>query len=595
MLWTTPESLGERLPRTDPAGTLAITADARIDNRQELIGRLNLRDRPAGEITDSDLILRAYERWGDACVAQLVGDFAFAIWDGRQQQLLCARDHLGVKPFYYYASREVFIFASEIRAILAHPAVPRRLNERRLGDHLAHLFDDRASTFYEGILRLPAAHALAASPVGVRVRRYFAFDPSQEVRLGSDEAYAEAFGELFQDSVRCRVRSHYPVGSTLSGGLDSSSVARTALKFVGQEAEPPLHTFSVIFPGLSGADLRRVDEQSFMDSVLSVDGFQPHFIHADRIGPLTEIERVLWHQEEPLLAPNLYLHWAMHKAAQQQGVRVFLDGIDGDTTVSHGLEFLPELARTGRWKTLLAESRALAQQPGSRVRTRRIVWQYGFKPLVPPQWLKRWQGLRGSSALDPMAELALNPVFARAIGLEQRLRRLAAPSRPAAGSARSEHWQSLSSPLIQYALEVLDKTTAAFDLEARYPFFDRRLMAFCLALPPQQKLSGGWSRIILRRAMSGILPPAVQWRNSKADLSPNFVRWMSDFAKRELDGLLQTKGHLIEPYVDIQALRARLADVSNRQANAHMLFGIVTLAHWLQRAELVPEPSGLCA
>jgi asparagine synthase (glutamine-hydrolysing) len=149
--------------------------------------------------------------------------------------------------------------------------------------------------------------------------------------------------------------------------------------------------------------------------------------------------------------------------------------------------------------------------------------------------------------------------------------------------------------LIQYALEVLDKTTAAFDLEARYPFFDRRLMAFCLALPPQQKLSGGWSRIILRRAMSGILPPAVQWRNSKADLSPNFVRWMSDFAKRELDGLLQTKGHLIEPYVDIQALRARLADVSNRQANAHMLFGIVTLAHWLQRAELVPEPSGLCA
>src|SRR5262245_20600165 len=140
MLWTTPESLSEKLPLANQAGDLAITADARIDNRDELTAALGLP--PHSGVTDSMLILLAYEHWGEHCPEKLLGDFAFAIWDGRKRVLFCARDHFGVKPFYYCHSGRLFAFASEIKALLSLPEVPRRLNEVRVADYLVPIFDD---------------------------------------------------------------------------------------------------------------------------------------------------------------------------------------------------------------------------------------------------------------------------------------------------------------------------------------------------------------------------------------------------------------------------------------------------------------------
>jgi asparagine synthase (glutamine-hydrolysing) len=158
MLWTTPESLTEQLPYE--RNGLVITADARIDNRDELIATLGLTGRQAVEIADSQLILAAYEKWGEQCPEKLLGNFAFVIWDSRKQQLFCARDHFGAKPFYYYQSHRIFTFASEIKALVCLSEVPRRLNETRVADHLLMNFEDRVITFYRDILRLSAAHSV---------------------------------------------------------------------------------------------------------------------------------------------------------------------------------------------------------------------------------------------------------------------------------------------------------------------------------------------------------------------------------------------------------------------------------------------------
>lgn len=227
MLWTTPESLQEQLPLVNQTGDLAIAADARIDNRDELIAALGLMDRPSDKITDSQLILAAYEKWGDRCPEKLLGDFAFAIWDGRSQRLFCARAPMGVKPFYYYRSSRLFVFASEIKALLCLVEVPRLLNELKVAYHLALLFEDQAITFYQNIWRLLAAHSITIGCEETQIRRYWSSDPTREVRLHSDQEYAEAFREIFTEAVRCRLRSAFPVGSTLSGGLDSSSIAST--------------------------------------------------------------------------------------------------------------------------------------------------------------------------------------------------------------------------------------------------------------------------------------------------------------------------------------------------------------------------------
>jgi asparagine synthase (glutamine-hydrolysing) len=190
-----------------------------------------------GEVSDSQLILAAYIKWGEDCPQHLLGDFIFVIWDGHKQQLFCARDHFGVKPFYYhYAAGKRFAFATEIKAVLGLPDVPRQLNEVRVAEHLLELNEDPTITLYEDILRLPAAHSMTVSRKGIQQQRYWSLDPTRELRLGSDEEYAQKFREIFTEAVRCRLRSAFPVGSTLSGGLDSSSIVCVARKLFREEA-----------------------------------------------------------------------------------------------------------------------------------------------------------------------------------------------------------------------------------------------------------------------------------------------------------------------------------------------------------------------
>jgi asparagine synthetase B (glutamine-hydrolysing) len=243
-------------------------------------------------------------------------------------------------------------------------------------------------SIYRDVYRLHAGNAMTVRRDEVRVQPYCSLDPTREIRLRSDDEYAKAFRERFTQAVRCRLRSAFPVGSLLSGGLDSSSMG-TARKVLGQDR---LHTFSAIFPGLPQADLRRIDERPFIEAVHSMGGVTPHYVRGDQLSPLTDLDRVSWHEDEAVLAPNLYMHWALYGAAQRQGVRVLLDGVDGDTTVSHGLEYLSELVRTGKARTLVREIMAFAKRHKSPAAS--VPWQVGVKPLVPESMRRVWRAMR---------------------------------------------------------------------------------------------------------------------------------------------------------------------------------------------------------
>lgn len=580
-LWTTPESRCERLPLANGTGDIVITANARLDNRRELIATLAITGRSGVDIGDGELILRAYERWGDDCAPRLIGDFAFAIWDNRSQTLFCARDHVGVKPFYYHQAPAAFLFASEIKALLTSPMVPYRLNRLRVADHLVGLFDDRASTFYRDIYRLPAGHTLTASRAATRIRSYWSLDPTREILLGSDEAYTDLFRECFTEAVRCRLRSSHPVGSLLSGGLDTSSIVGMARQIRGSAADGNLDTFTAIFPGLPAADLRKIDERVFVDAVVAQGGLEPHYVRGDLLSPLTDVERVLWHLDEAYPAPNLYLHWALYGAARDRGVRALLDGIDGDTTISHGLEYLADLTRAGKLPTLANELRALSRR--YHVGLRRLLWEYGVQPLLPAFVHYGRRLLRRRGVPPWMAETAIKPEFARSVGVVDRVEASERRQWQPARSAREAHWRGLNSGLIPYALEMADKAAAAFGVEPRYPFFDRRLMELCLALPPDQKLREGWPRMVMRRAMSGVLPEEVRWRSSKANLAPNFRRRLLEQDRDLLRGVIVEHPDIIEDYVDVAALRRAYQD-----GDAIRVYRPVVLALWLQGAKIAP-------
>ena len=561
MLHTTPESLLERQPLVNHFGNLVLTADARIDNRNELISSLQLQDIPAEKITDSQLILHAYKKWEETSPEKLLGDFAFAIWDSQKQQIFAARDHFGVKPFYYYfdSSDAIFAFASEIKAIFCLPEIPRVVNEERIGDYLIGNFDDLTMTSYQNILRLPPASRMTVSHKSIEVEKYWSLDISKETHLGSDEEYAARFLAIFTEAVRCRTRSCSNIGSMLSGGLDSSSITCLARKLLPKKQQLP--TFSAIFKQVS-----ECDERQFIDKVLERDGYQPHFLYGDLRTPLTDINEIFWHEDEAFYAPGLaVMTWGICELARDRGVSVLLGGYDGDSTVSYGLGYFHELAQAGHWLKLFQEIQGLAKIH------QESAWLgfVGFGSYFYGYVLRRTKlfkffrkihsklrkVVKGQGNAQSWLKRNLNPDFVQRIDLEQRKLQLEKAGNIAKYSSKARHYRGLTHGLHPFALEVFDKAAAAFSLELRYPFWDKRLVEFCLSLPPEQKLSQGWSRLVMRRAMQDILPSEIQWRTDKIDFLPNLIYGLLTQEKQTLKRLIFQDLEILNGYINIDNLQ----------------------------------------
>lgn len=572
----TPESLYEQLPLIDQDRGVVLVADARIDNRKELISTLGISRSVIEDasIPDSQLIRLSYEKWGQSCVNHLVGDFAFALWDDARQELFAARDHLGVRPFYYYDSPSLFAFGSEIKALLYLPEVPSQLNETRVADYLLGDFQDYSSTFYRNILRLPPAHTAVVSQTIIRISSYWALDPTREIRLASDDEYAEAFRETFHEAVRCRLRTIVPVGSLLSGGLDSSSIVCVARQLLPNNQT--LHTFSAVFPNTASCD-----ERPYIQAVCRGGSLSSHLVEGDSLLPLDDMEQVWGYEDEAFYAPNLFLHRALYRQAQKEGVRIILDGLDGDTTVSHGLAYLGDLAQAGRWFEALREARALSR------RLNRPAWRlfraHMLSPHVPALLRRSWRAIRPVNGHMKIKRV-LSRSFLAQNGRDGRIVH-GAGDLPHEGIplSRARHFQALTRGLLSFCLEIMNRSAAAYSLEPRYPFFDKRLVELCLALPGDQKLRRGWTRFVLRRAMAGILPEEIQWRPSKSDLSPNFITRLIFSDPQRLQRTIVGNTDVLSPYFDVPALLRVYQRAARRptEENALIVWKAATLAGWL--------------
>jgi asparagine synthase (glutamine-hydrolysing) len=577
-LATTLENLHERLPLVSPGGGLILTADARIDNRREVITVLGLAGRLCEEISDSEIILAAYERWGDRAAEHLLGDFAFAVWDRRRRELLCARDRLGVRPFYYVTLPRTFAFASGIAALLALPEVPRRLNEASVASYLAGLVGDKTSTFYRDVQRLPPGHCLSLRDDTIRTWPYWRLDPEREAERQPDAAWAEAFRAHFVDAARCRLRTTFPVGATLSGGLDSSSVACAARDLRRQSGEEPLPTFSVIFP-----DLPRTDELRLVNVVLRDGGFVAHHVRADRLDLLADLEGERPPGDEPESSTLVLLHEVLFRRARQEGVRVVLDGLGGDAAVSHGAAYPRELARRGRWLALAGEVTAFSR--AHEVSAPRLLWQ-SVRPLAPG-WLRAAKR-RVVGPERPPWELAINPGLARRVGLKELWDALQQAWRNGARTARHDHWRRLDSPVVTHDVETVGRVASRCGIEVRHPFLDSRLVEFALALPGDQKLRGGRTRVILREAMAGLLPEEIRWRKGKADHGPILPHVLARAGTRRLGTALDREAETLSGYVNLPAVRATLARWTPTPSteDALVLWRALTLGVWLRRTGL---------
>ena len=528
---TTPEAEYDDPPLK--TASCLLTADARIDNRTELYNRLDVETDSV--VTDADLILAAYDQWGVDCPEYLVGAYAFAVWDSVEEWLFCARDHVGIRPFFYANTDDAFVFASEIGPLVDLELVTDRLDEVTVGLYLPGFISLPERTFYEDVRALPPAHWAVVDDDGVRIQRYWSLD-GPEIELDSEEAYLEEFRDRFREAVRARLRApeNVRVGSTLSGGLDSSSICCVASTMTDR----PLPTFSVVFDEIPGSD-----ETEYIDAVHDDFDFDSHFVRGDRHSPFEHADRMLDRLGEPFVANTLYIHWAMYRAAAAEDVRVILDGYGGDQAVSRGLARFPELLVRGHPVELARELRKHGERYDST-----LYWQLYDRVMKPlePETLRRLRQ-RLSETADPVARRSdvIDGAFADQVGLGSHAREISSRRQR---TVRAEQRRILGGGSQANGLEVANASAATFGIEPRFPFFDRRVMEFCFRTPSQLKLRDGWRRWLLRNALSETLPPKIRDRTTKGDLSVAFYETLRSRDNEELQDLFATDH--FPPYLD---------------------------------------------
>ncbi|MBK6332967.1 MAG: lasso peptide isopeptide bond-forming cyclase [Thermomonas sp.] len=610
---TTPESLLETPPRVAGGQELVIAGDCRIDNREELYRLLG--DLVEVPCADSALVLAAYERWGGDCVDHLIGDFAFAIFDPGKHELFCARDHFGAKPFCYTRQDDCFAFASEAKALVSAGLAPDEVDEARIADFLLMQLDDKERTFHRHVRRLPPAHVMVVRHDGVEMRRYWRPVADGSGAHLSDEDAATRFRALFEQAVACRLRSVHPVGSFLSGGLDSSAVTVVASRLLASSALP-LDTFSAVFP-----EETRSDESAWMTLVeqqAQAEGrpLRRHLFQGDSTGPLEVIDEITRCLGAPSSAANLYQPWQMLRMARDAGVRVMLGGHDGDTVVSHGFAVLTELAVAGRWddadRQLAEIGTLLGNYEGVRKSLARTylrtvpghLWRAGhyLRALrALEQVFRRYGGSRKTMLLEllgrrkPQAHRGLASVsFAGSAVFRARQ---AAPRAQMGASAAEDHVRGIDSGLMAYAFEDIECVSSAFGIESRHPFFDKRLVEFCLSLPARQKIRDGWTRVVQREAMRGVLPEPLRTRPDKSNLGHNFNASLKHGGARMDQALATLAGMAGEDkqggYVDAAMLEKVLARYRQvpKANDALLLYLAAGFAAWIRPSPKVSPPS----
>lgn len=503
MLHTTPESLREIQPLADETATLCLAFDGRVDNRDDLKAALFAEGLAIRTDTDAELVLKAYEAWDTDCPRHLLGDFAFAIWDGRKRRLFCARDPLGGRPLYYYRDHRVFLCASELPPFFAHPQVRRECNEGMIGEYLANAITTPDETLFRGIRRLLPAQTLTITAQGLQAGRYWDMESHLDGRSTKD--YAEEFRTRLREAVQVRLRAHRPVGAELSGGLDSSSVVGTAGRLL-QDREmrrSGFETFSLIFPGLA------CDESFYIKAVAAKWGAPSNTLcpeALERNGLLREIER---HLDFPAY-PNHAMSNAIYSLASAKGMRVMLTGLGGDDWLGEGFPPYADLLCRGRLLACLQEMRKDSDRTLSVIRellattlprSIRQVYRRALRRDSIPAWI--------------------DPGFARRVALADRLRRSPEPQRFRTYVQRDLLLGALDAERA-HAYDLTERMSSAYGLESRHPFNDRRFVEFALGLPDEQRYRGREVKVVLRRAMHDVLPEQVRSRQTKAQFSAVF-------------------------------------------------------------------------
>jgi len=521
-------------PMTNEDQTIWIIYNGEIYNYLEIRSELTRKGHVFRSHTDTEVVLHAYEEWDVECLQRFIGMWAFALWDGKKRRLFCARDRLGIKPFYYYWKDGRFLFGSEIKAIIADRSVERFPNEARIYDYLAYGYIDHTEeTLFRGIKQLRGGCFLTLDlETGcLTVFPYWDIGPKEQTRCWSDKTSAEKFRELFTDSIRLRLRSDVPVGTCLSGGLDSSSIVCMTNRLLGNQRHK---TFSSCF----GEE--RYDESPFIEEVIRKTGAESFRVFPGPESLIGEIERLIWHQDEPFGSTSIYAQWKVFRLAQSQQTKVILDGQGADEMLGgyHPLlgDFLADLLTHGRFLTTFREIKALRSVHAYSL------WWILFHLIA---------GLVERERMNPLPRILLaHRGLSRLLTVEGGAARAPVSQKFGRRPFLNRLHHLLTTASLPALLHYEDRNSMAHSIEARIPFLDHRLVEFVFSLPLGQFIRNGVTKVVLRNAMAEIIPVKIQGRMDKMGFGTPEDIWFRTTLRDWVNGIIRSRSFRERGYLN---------------------------------------------
>jgi len=529
--------------------------------------------------SDSEVILAAYDQWGEDCLARFNGMWGLALLDTSKRTLLLARDRFGVKPLYYIAGRKAFAFASEIKALVPLLDKGPRVNRPRLLDFLVwNISDHTEETMFEGVRQLASGHRLTIevgpaldgvreiTPADLKPVRWY----DVVARAAAGDA-PTAVGAALESAVRLRLRADVPVGSCLSGGIDSSSIVCVMSRILRQDNLRGLQkTFS------ARSDDQAFDESAYARLVAESAGAEAIFVTPGPDALLDALDDLVWHQDEPFLSASIFAQWCVFEAARKAGVVVMLDGQGADETLGGYRGFfgayLASLIREGRIARWAQEAAAIRRE-ASFSWTRLVGYSAAYlQPKLLPligrlerraysdrEWVH--PSCRDAFKSDPVQNLG---------GRASDVSRMSMAQLAATNLPMLLRWE--------------DRNSMAFSVEARVPFLDYRFVELALGLPDEAKVGGGISKRALRQAMRGTVPDLVLDRKDKMGFVTSEALWVTRQAPQRMRQLLEEATRALDGIVAPASLLQQLDSMcAGRRPYDHRIWRVIVAGRWMRR------------
>lgn len=546
-------------------GRYSITFNGEIYNYIEIREQLLKKGIKFKSQSDTEVLLALYALKGPECLQELDGMFAIVIWDAKEKTLFCARDRFGEKPFFYHHSPgKKFVFASEMKALWAY-GIPKEVNQRMMYNFCNNMFmlgnpENKPETFYNNISKLEPAHYLILDEkLNLVKKRYWDVDLKKIDRSITEEQAIDSFRSMFENSTRLRLRSDVPVGSSLSGGLDSSTIVCLIDK-INADSKIVQKTFSARFKDFAK------DEGKYMEMVANRTKVEPHYTWPDENDLINDLDKLFYHQEEPFGTASIMAQWSVMKLARENNVTVLLDGQGADEILAgyhyYFHTFLKEMYHTNRPlhdKELAAYRAAYnpeynaayipVQKPTTTPTLSKI--KNKAKDLVRPMY---------RAIIPAKPQVFVNPTSTDTVYEEKQEPFLDQGfiDAHANGIFKTNFEESLNGQLyfntcvlgLEDLLRFSDRNSMAFSREVRLPFLNHQLVEFLFSLPPSMKINNSWTKNILRKSFEDILPPEIAWRRDKIGYEPPQKKWLGSPVIKEWISASKEKlekEHIINP------------------------------------------------